>query len=92
MSKTCCCNAYPFPHRHTGGKCDAPMPVTVKGKIFSAAPRLSCRFCGGGGVTAEHHPYGSTYATEYLVCECVMEQLPDSYDYHCDVEVLNYEL
>lgn len=78
---TCRCSAYPFPHRKTGGKC--------KG-IYKVTPKSNCRWCHGSGTTAEHHPWGSTYATEYLICECVSEQLPESFDdYKDEVEVVD---
>lgn len=48
-------------------------------RIFSITPLPNCRFCYGTGEVAERHPYGSTYATEYLTCDCVLEQLPEDF-------------
>lgn len=30
---------------------------------------MSCQSCSGTGVWEEHHPYGSTFAVEYLTCD-----------------------
>ena len=43
-----------------------------------------CQWCHGRGVTEEHHPWGSTYATEYLICDCVLDQLPEGFDDYKD--------
>lgn len=48
--------------------------------IYKITPLSNCRFCHGTGEVAEYHPYGSTYATEYLVCDCVLEQLPEDFE------------
>lgn len=47
---------------------------------YKITPLSNCRFCHGTGEVAEHHPYGSTWATEYLTCDCVLEQLPEDYE------------
>lgn len=55
---------------------------------YKITPELQCKFCHGSGVVAEHHPYGSTYATEYLTCDCVIEQLPEDFDdYKDDIDI-----
>lgn len=46
-------------------------------KTHQITPDPNCRACRGSGEIAEHHPYGSTTATEYLICDCVLEQLPE---------------
>lgn len=51
-----------------------------KSKVYKITPLSNCRFCYGTGEVAEHHPYGSTWATEYLTCDCVLEQLPEDYE------------
>lgn len=48
--------------------------------IYKIIPVSTCKYCHGTGEVAEHHPYGSTYATEYLVCDCVLEQLPEDFE------------
>lgn len=48
--------------------------------IYKIIPVSNCKYCHGTGEVAEHHPYGSTYATEYLTCDCVLEQLPEDYE------------
>jgi len=41
--------------------------------------------CHGTGQIAEQHPYGSTIAIEYLLCDCVIEQLPEDFDGDVDL-------
>jgi hypothetical protein len=43
-------------------------------------PYADCQYCHGEGIIREHHPYGSTTATEELYCDCVLSQLPEDYD------------
>ncbi len=58
--------------------------------IYRIEANANCKYCHGHGTTAEHHPWGSTYATEYLVCECVSEQLPEQFDdYKDEIEVVD---
>lgn len=52
--------------------------------IYKITPEANCKFCHGRGDVAEHHPWGSTFATEYLTCECVLDQLPEEFDDYRD--------
>jgi hypothetical protein len=54
--------------------------------IITVIPKIDCKYCHGTGEVAEHHPYGSTYATEYLICECLWEQVPEDYDGTINIE------
>jgi hypothetical protein len=54
-------------------KCHCPKEIVTQ-KI---TPDINCKWCEGTGETAERHPYGSTYAIEYLMCDCVIDQLPE---------------
>lgn len=47
----------------------------------------NCKHCHGSGVISEHHPYGSTWAAEDLVCDCVLEQLPEEYDWKDEIDI-----
>lgn len=38
--------------------------------------KYDCKVCHGEGVVRERHPYGSTYATETLDCDCVFDDCP----------------
>jgi len=78
---TCCCSAYPFPHRKTGGKC--------KG-IYKITPKAGCQFCHGYGYVTEYHPYGDTVAGEDLICDCVGEQLLEEFNnYEDEIEIID---
>jgi hypothetical protein len=46
-------------------------------KTHHLTPDPACPFCRGSGEIEERHPYGSTTATEYLICDCILEQLPE---------------
>lgn len=43
-------------------------------------PIENCKFCHGTGEVHEAHPYGSTYAIETLICDCVLKQLPEDFE------------
>lgn len=57
--------------------------------VYKIEANPSCQWCHGKGVTEEHHPWGSTYATEYLICDCVLEQLPEEFDDKDTVEPID---
>jgi len=48
--------------------------------IYKITPDPNCPICRGSGEVYEHHPYGSTTATETLWCDCMVEQLPEEWD------------
>lgn len=48
--------------------------------IYKVKPDSKCKYCYGTGTVSESHPYGSAYATEYLTCDCVLEQLPEEFN------------
>ena len=45
-------------------------------KSHKITPNPNCKVCHGSGKTVDYHPYDSTTAAEYLLCDCVLEQLP----------------
>jgi len=54
----------------------------------------NCKTCHGSGFYYEHHPYGSTTATETLECECATEFLSEE-EYakvSSDIDDGNYEV
>ena len=53
-------------------------------KIHKIAPDPNCKACRGSGETVDYHPYGSTTAPEYLLCDCVLEQVPEG----CEDDVI----
>jgi hypothetical protein len=55
-------------------------------EIITVTPKIDCKYCHGIGEVAERHPYGSTYGTEYLICECVWEQVPEDFDGTINIE------
>ena len=52
--------------------------------IYKISPIDGCQFCRGTGTVTEYHPWGNTTAAEYLICDCVIEQLPEEYDDRTD--------
>jgi len=48
--------------------------------IYKITPNPKCKVCHGSGSEANNVPWGSTYATEWLLCDCISEQLPEEFD------------
>ncbi len=55
---------------------------------YKVMPDLNCKACHGRGTQPNTVPYGSTYATEWLLCDCILEQLPEDSDWKDPVEVV----
>jgi len=57
--------------------------------IYKITPLANCKFCHGHGVVTEWHPDGDTVAGEDLICDCILEQLPEEYKDEDDIEVID---
>lgn len=57
---------------------------------YLIAPVQNCKFCHGSGSVVEYHPYGATVAGETLICDCILEQLPEEYDEGKDTFFVDY--
>lgn len=55
---------------------------------YKIMPDPTCKACRGTGQQPNVVPWGSTYATEWLLCDCILEQLPKDSDWEDPVEVV----
>lgn len=53
-------------------------------------PISGCRYCHGKGVFGQTSEYWGGTATEWLLCDCVLDQLPEEFNDKKDsVQLLN---
>lgn len=50
-------------------------------KTLTITAKEGCEFCHGTGTVSDWVDYGMTSVPIESTCDCVIEQLPDDYDY-----------
>lgn len=51
-------------------------------RLFHLSPSFNCSICGGRGYYEDYYPYGDTWVSKELTCECITEQVEhlDNFD------------